>query len=140
MLHWVCMAYSGVAAIHALALVAIRKDLVPKYMTDNYEVILVGGSSPTSAWVWPTQDTWRQTGLWLPLLPGSWDGDCDAVLAIVGIAFLVMAPMQTWSKTFRVSQKKAVLFLWSLLLFVGIICALVNEAYVKFYSFPQLRF
>jgi hypothetical protein len=134
------MGYSGITAIHALALVAIRRDLVPQYMIDNYEVVLVGGSTQNGSWVWPTEDTWLDTGLWLPLLPGAWDSDCDAVLAITGVAFLVLAPMQNWSVTFKASRKKTILLLWGLLLLAGMIAALFNEAQITFYSFPQLRF
>ena len=134
------MTYSGAAAVHAIILATIQTDLVPQYMFDNIETVLAGGNSSTGTLVKSTPETWREFGLWLPVLPMVWDGDGDAVFAIVGIAFLVVTPMQTWSRTFDRSDGKAVLLLWSLLLSVGMICALVNKAYISFRTFPQLRF
>lgn len=129
------MTFSGVAVIHAISLAAMRTKLVPKYVLENYEVILVSGRSPTGSSVYSTAEE-----LWLPVLPMAWDSDGDAVLAVVGVAFLIIAPMLTWSKTFKNSEGKAVLLLWSLLLLAGMICALVNEAYITIWTFPQLRF
>ncbi|MCJ1265106.1 hypothetical protein MMC22_004981 [Lobaria immixta] len=134
------MTFSGVAIIHAISLAAMRTQLVPTYVLENYEVILVGGRSSNGSWVSSTPENWLEFGLWLPVLPMAWDSDGDAVLAIVGVAFLIITPMQTWSKTFKNSEGKAVLLLWSLLLLAGMICALVNEAYITVWTFPQLRF
>lgn len=133
------MTFSGVAAIHAVLLAALRTELVPQYMLENCEFILASGRSSNGTWVDSTKD-WREFGLWLPVLPMAWDGDGDAVLAVVGIACLIVTPMQTWSQTFKKSEGKAVLFLWSLLLLVGMICALINEAFITLWTFPQLRF
>jgi hypothetical protein len=69
-----------------------------------------------------------------------WDSDVDAVLAIVGVSFLVIAPMQAWSSTFNKSEAKAILLLWSLLLFIGMVCALIADEYIWVVGFPQLRF
>lgn len=41
------MTFSGVAVIHAISLAAMRTKLVPKYVLENYEIILVSGRSPT---------------------------------------------------------------------------------------------
>lgn len=127
------MAYSATAAIHAIVLVAIRTRLIPADIS-NYMVILATGRSSTGL------DDGLGNALWLPVLPMAWDNDGDPVLAIVGTAFLILLPMQTWSTTFKKSDSKLVLFLWSGLLFIGMISALINAAYVDLWAFPQLRF
>jgi hypothetical protein len=68
-----------------------------------------------------------------------WDADSDAVLAVVGLAFLVMTPLQNWSKTSQRYEGEVVLLLWSLLLLAGMVFALVNEAYITLWTLPQLR-
>ena len=133
------MIYSSTAAIHAIVLVSIRTKLVPKYLIENYMVILVEGTTQKSKY--SGGFTYNTPGAtWLPVLPMAWDNDSDPVLAIIGIAFLVLLPMQLWSSTFKKSEGKAVLFIWSGLLLIGVICALVNEAYSILWTFPQLRF
>lgn len=134
------MTYSATAAIHAFSLVVDRTQMVSQFRANDYETVMVGGSTMNGSLASSTPDNWQQVGLWLPVLPMVWDSDCDAVLAIVGVAFLVIAPMQTWSSTFRTSEAKAVLLLWSLLLFIGLIFSFINQAYVFLVSFPQLRF
>jgi hypothetical protein len=134
------MTYSATAAIHAFALAVDRIQLVAQFRANNYQTVMVGGATTDGTWVDDSLDNWQQYGLWLPILPMVWDCDCEAILAIVGVAFLVLTPMQTWSSTFKKAEAKAVLLLWSLLLFVGLVCALVTEAYVFLVYFPQLRF
>ncbi|KFY81489.1 hypothetical protein V500_11368 [Pseudogymnoascus sp. VKM F-4518 (FW-2643)] len=131
------MTYSGVAAVHAFVLVIIRQKMVPKSMTDNYEVVLAEGISRTGYY----EDATLSGPVWLPLLPMAWDNDCDPVLAIVGSVFLLL-PIQIWSRTFRAANRtqRAIIYGWALVLLVGLISALVNRAYVDLWSFPQPRF
>ena len=119
--------YSAVAAIHALVFVVVRKEMVSQYMLK----ILWCCSGERYNIKWST---------WLPVLPMAWDNDVDPILTVVGAAFLVLLPMQMWSQTLRETKPKSILVLWSFLLFIGMICASVAQAYVTFYSFPQLRF
>jgi hypothetical protein len=134
------MTYSSIAAIHAFALAVDRTQMVSQFSSNSYEVVMVGGNTTDGMWVGSTWNNWRQDGLWLPVLPMVWDSDVDAVLAIVGVSFLVIAPMQAWSSTFNKSEAKAVLLLWSFLLFIGMVCALIAEEYIWVVGFPQLRF
>jgi hypothetical protein len=108
------MIYSSTAAIHSMVFAALRTQLVPQYMLENYEVVIVGND--------------MNGQLQLPVLPIAWDSDIDAILAIVGVAFLVVAPMQAFSRTFKRAEGKAAFFLWSLLLLAGMICAFISEA------------
>ena len=117
------MTYSGIAAIHALVFVSVRKQLVSK----GYEWVSVTASDPSEL-------------LWLPVWPMAWDLDCDAVLGVVGAGFLLVAPMQIWSTTFNRSRSRTILLLWSFLMFIGTVCALINEVYVDTWAFPQFRF
>ncbi|KFZ15995.1 hypothetical protein V502_05291 [Pseudogymnoascus sp. VKM F-4520 (FW-2644)] len=105
---------------------------------DNYEVVLVEGTSTWGSWESATQNG----PVWLPLLPMVWDTDCDPVLAIVGSAFLLLLPIQIWSRTFRGANRtqRAIIYGWALVLLVGLISALINRAYVDLWSFPQFRF
>lgn len=116
------MAYSGTAAIHAITMVSMRTDLAAY----GYQWVSV-------FWQEPDQPA-------LPVWPMAWDLDCDPVLAIVGSAFLLVAPMQTWSRTFRAATAKTLLLLWSVLLLMGLICAFIDEEYVNLWSLPQFRF
>ena len=56
----------------------------------------------------------------------TWDEDCDGVLAIVGAAFLIMAPMVIWSgafhTAFRTVRNQPIFVGWFLVLLVGLIC------------------
>ena len=114
------MTFSGVAAVHALVLVCIRQRLL-SFGSWSVEIY--------------SNHTW-----YLPVLPQVWDTDGDAVTAIVGVAFLVLAPMQIYSSTFQRSDAKAILFSWSLLLLIGIVSGLINEAYVGILNSHQFRF
>jgi hypothetical protein len=134
------MVYSSSAAVHAVVLVAIRRQMVPKYVTDNWQAVLVAGTTETGRL--ETASTAWNSPVWFPVLPMSWDSDGDPVLDIVGSTFLLLLPMQIWSRTFEQAGpvQKRVVFAWGLLLLIGLISALVNEAYVDEWSFPQLRF
>jgi hypothetical protein len=134
------MTYSAAGAIHAFALVGDCTQMASQFRVNDYETVVVGGSTTNGSWAYFTPDNWQRVGLWLPVLPMMWDSDCDALLAIACAAFLILAPMQTRSSTFKKSEANTVLLLSSLLLFIMLVCALVNEAYVFVVSFPQLRF
>ena len=129
------MTYSATAAVHAVVLVAIRTKMVPQHVMDKWFSVLAAGSTKSGV-----RDISDPNALWLPIVPMAWDNDGDPVLAIVGTAFLVLLPMQLWSSTFKRSEAKTVLVMWSALLFVGTVCALINAAYVNLWAFPQLRF
>ena len=129
------MTYSSTAAVHAIILVLLRKKLVAKHYLTEDMVVLVNGTSETDF-----NDGSGDSTLWLPVIPMAWDDDSDPVLAIVGTTFLVFLPMQLWSKTFKKSEAKTLLLLWSVLLFIGTLSALINSAYLDLLSFPQLRF
>lgn len=131
------MTFSSVAVIHAILLTAMRTGPLDRYILDNLEFELAGfrqldGTSNLDK---------NRFELWVSLLvlPMAWDSDGDALFAIVGVTFLVVVPMQTWSKTFQNSEGKVVLFLWSLLLLAGMISVLINKAYLNVGIFPQLR-
>lgn len=104
----------------------------------NPETVFVQGRSETGV-----EEPARSDGpVWMPVLPMAWDNDTDPVLAIVGTAFLLLLPMQIWSRTLRDAGtlRKRIVLAWALLLFAGLIAALVSVAYVYFYAFPQVRF
>lgn len=124
------MTYSATAAIHGVVLFAIRSKIYQGHgLKEGYYMeVLVEGVSESDNTVS------------LPVLPMVWDGDTDAALAITGTAFLTLLPMQYWSKTFQKSSAKGLLLLWSGLLLIGSICGLIDEAYLDFVLFPQLRF
>ncbi|KAK3361594.1 hypothetical protein B0T24DRAFT_671264 [Lasiosphaeria ovina] len=137
------MVYSSTAAIHAVVLAHFRKLLTPQGILDgNYEVALVEGTSPSGQWVWEGGGGYEGGPVWFPVLPMAWDNDCDPVLAIVATAFLLFLPMQIWSKTLRhaAPAKQKIVLVWALLIFAGLIAALVNFAHVSLYAFPQVRF
>ena len=129
------MTYSATAAIHAVVLVSIQKKLIPRDIA-NWMVVLVEGTAGPSG----EFDGTGHNGLWLPVVPMAWDNDVDPVLAIVGTAFLVLLPMQIWSNTFKKSPTKSVLYLWSGILLLGTLSALINAAYTDFAAYTQLRF
>jgi hypothetical protein len=54
--------------------------------------------------------------------------------------FWLLFQLQTWSETFRRSESKAVLLIWSLLLFIRMISALLYQAFNAKSGFTQLRF
>lgn len=129
------MTYSATAAVHAVVLVVIRTKMIPDYVLNKWFTILVAGTTRSGI-----NDGLEFDPLWLPIVPMAWDNDGDPVLAVVGTAFLALLPMQLWSSTFKTSDAKTVLFLWSALLFVGTVAALINTVYVDLWAFPQLRF
>ena len=114
------MTYSGAAAVHALILVSLRQRL----LSSGSWAVEFNGNHP-----------W-----FLPIRPQVWDTDTDGVTAIVGVGFLVLAPMQVYSSTFQRSGAKAILLLWSVLLLAGLVSALISSAYIGVYDSPQLRF
>lgn len=140
------MVYSGSAAIHALILATMRERMAPRSMIENYEAVRVEGVSPSGIashydfdreeWLEPPHDH----SLWLPVLPMVWDSDVDATLAIVGTSFLVLLPMQIWSRTLRKSRVKITVWLWGALLLIGMTSALIGVQYINFWYFEQLRF
>lgn len=132
------MVYGSSAAIHALVLASIHQRMVPRYF--DRELRSRAGTSQTGLVESPPGES--NAPVWLPVLPMSWDDDCDPVVAIVDSAFLLLLPIQIWSRTFAQAkpEQKAIVFTWALLLLVGLICALVNDAYIDVWSFPQLRF
>ncbi|TAQ86454.1 hypothetical protein B7494_g5232 [Chlorociboria aeruginascens] len=115
------MAYSGAAAIHAIVLASIRKDMTAL----GYQWVDVFWGDETQP---------------VPVWPMVLDLDCDAVLAIVGTAFFLVAPLQIWSQTFRKADTKGLFFLWWCLLLAGLICAFLNEAYIDLWLVTQYQF
>jgi hypothetical protein len=75
----IVMSYSSVTALHAIILAWRRK----KQITAPIEIVTISNTSEV------TIPIWRM----------AWDEDCDAVLAITGTAFLIIAPMAIWSDT-----------------------------------------
>ncbi|KAH8678800.1 hypothetical protein BGZ60DRAFT_428622 [Tricladium varicosporioides] len=119
------MTISTLASVHAIGLVALRSRMVPRSLLENYTSITISGNNATD--------------ILLPIIPMVWNGDSDAVLSIVGISFLLTTPMQMGSKTFRKSNRKLVMIIWSVLLLVGMNAALINEWYISTRTFRQLR-
>jgi hypothetical protein len=119
------MIYSTVAAFHAIVMVSIRQRLA--FRPIEFVTMATAG---------------RVEAPQLPIWPMTWDEDCDGVLAIVGTAFLIMAPMVIWSGAFHKAwEKNRLIFVgWSLLLLVGLICAFANEVYVDLWTVGQFRF
>ncbi|KAI9765481.1 MAG: hypothetical protein M1839_005494 [Geoglossum umbratile] len=126
------MSYSSIAAIHAIILVSRRKTFISGVM----EMVTVSTKGDVKIPVWPM----------------AWDEDCDAVLAITGTAFLIIAPMAIWSETVQQilqrdpqqhqdeRKKRVVLIGWFALLLVGLISAWFNEVFVDVYTVEQFRF
>src|SRR5436305_13725536 len=83
------MIYSTVAAIHAIIMVSVRHHLESRAL--EFVSIATAG---------------RVESPQVPIWPMAWDEDCDAVLAIVGTAFLLMAPMVIWSGAFHEAFQK----------------------------------
>lgn len=116
------MIYSSTAALHAIVLAAMASHIVPRASLDSYGTVQV------------------KAGITIPVIPGVIEADTDAVFAIVGTSFMALAPMLVWSSTFRSAKQRAILVMWSVFLFVGLVCSWVSGNYVYFWSFPQLRF
>ena len=134
------MIYSSTASVHALVLAGMRTLLAPQEMRSHYEVALAQGTSPTGDFN-PEQQH-DDDPVWMPILPMAWDNDTDPALAVVATAFFLLLPMQIWSATLRraSSRRKKIIFAWAVLLFAGLIAALIATAYVFFHAFPQVRF
>jgi len=62
------------------------------------------------------------------------------MLPILGTAMLVLLPMLVWSETLRSSERKLITSIWGVLLVLGCVSALVNEANLNTYALPQFRF
>ena len=135
------MIYSSTAAIHAIvAAAAALKQLTTRLvaMRENYEVVLINGPSQTGR----LEQASSGGPVWLPVLPMVYEPDADAVLAVVGFAYLCLLPMHVRSETLRnakPAQSKIVLA-WSILLFVGLIGAFLVDIFVTIWFFPQLGF
>jgi hypothetical protein len=67
------------------------------------------------------------------------DLDADATLAIVGTGFLIVIPMAIWSAKFRHSGAVPILVLWIFLMFLGMVCCMVNLYAVNGSSTGPLR-
>jgi hypothetical protein len=67
------------------------------------------------------------------------DLDSDATLAIVGSGFLIALPMAIWSAEFRRPGIVQILVMWTLLMFAGIICCLINLYAINGSSSGPLR-
>lgn len=121
------MVNSTVAAFQAIVMVSMRQRLASR----PFELVSIATAGLVEA---PK----------LPIWPMTWDEDCDGVLAIVGTAFLIMAPMVIWSgafhEAFRPIRNRPIFIGWFLLLLVGLICAFVNEVYVDLWTVGQFRF
>jgi hypothetical protein len=121
------MIYSSVAAIHAIIMASMRHRLE----SGALESVSIATAGLVEA---PH----------IPIWPMTWDEDCDCVLAIVGTAFLIVAPMVIWSgafhQAFQERRNKPIFVGWFLLLLVGLICALVNEVHVDLWTVSQFRF
>jgi hypothetical protein len=135
------MIYSSTAAIHAIVAAAAALTQLTTRLTalqKNYEAVLIDGPSQTGRLEQASPDG----PVWLPVLPMVYEPDADAVLAIVGFAFLCLLPMQVRSKTLRnvKPEQKTIVLVWRILLFVGIISALLVDIFVTIWFFPQLGF
>jgi O-antigen/teichoic acid export membrane protein len=117
------MVFSSVAAIHAIVMLVLHSHLMANPV--EWVSIAVAGLQPS-----PT----------IPIWPMSWDEDCDAVLAIVGAGYLFTSLMMVWSKTFQDIEAKGILFMWALLMLVGLIAALYSGAFVDLWTVSQFLF
>lgn len=100
-----CLTYGGSAAIHALILTP---------------VLSLGTTSIPDGVV----ELPNSTRVHVQALAS--DLDSDATLAIVGSGFLIVIPMAIWSAHFKHSGAAPVLFLWILLMFIGMIGCMTN--------------
>lgn len=99
------LTYGGGAAIHALILASARLSS-NSLISDGFAQL------PTGQKYW--------------INPMSLDLDTDGTLAVVGVGFLITLPMALWSSEFRRSGAKPILVLWTILMFIGMICCLIN--------------
>lgn len=110
--HWLavgaaatCLTYGGGAAIHASILTWVRQSSALQVPDGSVQL-----SNGQEYWISAT----------------ALDLDTDGTLAIVGIGFLITLPMALWSSQFRQSAAKPILVLWTVLMFIGMMCCLVN--------------
>jgi hypothetical protein len=135
------MLYSSTAAIHAMvAAVAALTQLTTRLVAirENYEVVLVDGTSLTG-----NLEQGSAAGpIWLPVIPMVYETDANAILAIVGFAFLFLLPTLIISETIRNLKPahKNILYTWTILLFLGLVSAFLVDIYVTMWSIPQLGF
>ncbi|KAF2137970.1 uncharacterized protein K452DRAFT_93396 [Aplosporella prunicola CBS 121167] len=130
--------YAGTAAIHAFILLAGRPH-VPEPVPVSIPYV-----SPDSKLV--SSISSLVTGVTSVMVqPGAVELDTDAILAIVVTGYLVFLPMQCWSRVARRGRARYYLILlWSFLMLLGTICALVlrPDAYhqPRQYMFCQPEF
>jgi hypothetical protein len=98
------MIYSSTAALHAIVLAALTSQIVPSSSLQNYRIVEV------------------EPETMIPIIAGVIEADTDTVFTIVGTAFVALLPMLVWSSTFRDAEQKAILVMWSVLLFAGLVC------------------
>ena len=92
--------YSSAAAIHAIvAAVAVLTQLITRLaaIRENYKVVLIDGASQTDY----LEQGSAGGSLWLSVIPMVYEADANAILAIVGFAFLCLLSMQARSRTLR---------------------------------------
>lgn len=105
-----CLTFAGAAAIHSIILAS---------------VLSLGRTSvPDGTVVLPNSTTISVAAL-------ATDLDSDTTLAIVGTGFLIVVPMAIWSAHFKHSGAAPILVLWTLLMFIGMICCMVNLYVIK---------
>ncbi|PVH68834.1 hypothetical protein DL98DRAFT_578632 [Cadophora sp. DSE1049] len=113
-----CLTFGGAAAIHSVILAS---------------VLSLGRTSvPDGMVVLPNSTTISVAAL-------ATDLDSDATLAIVGTGFLIVVPMAIWSAHFKHSGAAPILVLWTLLMFIGMICCMVNLYAINGSSTGPLR-
>lgn len=137
------MTLSSAAAFHGVILAAIRQNMAPAYLFEDgfSEVVQVDGPTFVNHMTDELLHNSTTNETWLPVLPMVRDNDGNAVLTIVGAAFLVLLPMQIWSSTLRKAGIARMLVgLGSCLLLSGLISALIYVEYVIFWTFRQYRF
>jgi len=110
--HWLvvgaaatCLTYGGGAAIHACILAFIRL-----YTNSQVPDGIVQLPNGLEHWISSTV----------------FELDNDGTLAVVGAGFLIALPMALWSSQFRRPDTKAILVLWTALMFIGMVCCLFN--------------
>ncbi|KAK2801841.1 hypothetical protein FQN50_007586 [Emmonsiellopsis sp. PD_5] len=132
------MVYSSTTAVHAIVFAIIRQKMVPSFTAGNHDVVLVQGHSKTGLFEWSSGNG----PVWLPILPMAWDNDIDPILSIVVSAFVLLLPLQIWSKALESLKggHKLIILFWTCLLLAGSICSLVAGPYQWFHIFFQFRF
>jgi hypothetical protein len=132
------MVYSATAAIHAIMLLTITRQMGFDYWQRNYEWVLALGQ--TNFGIQHPDE--KNSTYWLMVSGFVDDEDVDPALAIVGFALLLLLPISIWSSTFEKAtnfQKRMVLG-WSILLCVGLVSAFVGNYYINFQTYSQYRF